>query len=561
MPQCSHCHASFVISNTDQTFYRSMDVPPPTFCPQCRLKRRLAWRNEHNLYQRQCDLCQRLIISIYRPDSPYSVYCQECWWSDRWEPRAYAQDYVWSKDFFTQYDALRRRVPRVALTNTNSENSEYTNYAGNNKNCYLMFANALGENENCAYGVGSGKCHDCYDTVNVYESELVYDCSDSKQCYRVVGAVNCQNCIESWFMEDCNNCQYCIGCKGLHNKQYCIFNKQLTPEEYRREFTQMQLHTRSGWQTVQNQWRQFRLTQPSRYSHQLKAEHCTGDYITNSAYCSTCFDVNETEHSKFIKFSIGQVRESYDVSYTGTAELGYECLSLVDAYNCRFSNIVWWSVRELQYCELCFYSTDCFGSVGLRKQHYCILNKLYSQTDYAVMVKKIIEQMNSLPYVDATNRMYRYGEFPPPEHSPFTYTESVAEDFFPSVNNQTKTFTESPAALPNSIHDVTDAILQQTIICAPEGGCGKAFKLIAPELAFYRQLGLPLPQYCFNCRHQARLKHKNSVQLWQRQCMCVLPNHSHHAAGSHCVNRFETTYSPDRPELVYCADCYKKEVY
>jgi len=36
----------------------------------------------------------------------------------------------------------------------------------------------------------------------------------------------------------CNNCHYCtdcFGCVGLQRKQYCLFNKQYTKEEYEKE--------------------------------------------------------------------------------------------------------------------------------------------------------------------------------------------------------------------------------------------------------------------------------------------------------------------------------------
>ena len=28
-----------------------------------------------------------------------------------------------------------------------------------------------------------------------------------------------------------------------------------------------------------------------------------------------------------------------------------------------------------------------------------------------------------------------------------------------------------------------------------------------------------------------------------------------------CKKEFETSYAPDRPEIVYCESCYNKEVY
>jgi hypothetical protein len=40
--------------------------------------------------------------------------------------------------------------------------------------------------------------------------------------------------------------------------------------------------------------------------------------------------------------------------------------------------------------------------------------------------------------------------------------------------------------------------------------------------------------------------------------MCVQKDHNH---KGHCENKFETSYSPDKPEIVYCETCYQKEVY
>jgi len=61
----------------------------PTLCPDCRQQRRLAFRNERNLYKRKCSATGEDIISIYSPDKPYRVYNQEFWWSDKWNPLDY----------------------------------------------------------------------------------------------------------------------------------------------------------------------------------------------------------------------------------------------------------------------------------------------------------------------------------------------------------------------------------------------------------------------------------------------------------------------------------------
>ena len=127
-----------------------------------------------------------------------------------------------------------------------------------------------------------------------------------------------------------------------------------------------------------------------------------------------------------------------------------------------------------------------------------------------------------------------YGEFPPTEQSPFHYEESVAEDFFPTQKRQ--------AMVSVRTSGIADAKLCRQ--------CSKAFKLIPAEEKFYETMGLPQPNQCFNCRHLNRLNHKNAVQLWTRQCM-----------KPDCINRFETTYSPERKEIVYCESCYQKEMF
>ncbi|EKD78561.1 MAG: hypothetical protein ACD_41C00322G0001, partial [uncultured bacterium] len=46
--------------------------------------------------------------------------------------------------------------------------------------------------------------------------------------------------------------------------------------------------------------------------------------------------------------------------------------------------------------------------------------------------------------------------------------------------------------------------------------------------------------------------------LWHRQCMCTQTDHGHNGL---CPTEFDTTYAPERKEIIYCDECYKKEVY
>jgi len=96
---CQNCKQDFVIEPEDFVFYEKMQVPPPTFCPDCRMQRRMSFRNERTLYRATCGLCGAAMLSMYAPDAPFPVYCRECWFSDKWDLAQYGMDYDWKNRF------------------------------------------------------------------------------------------------------------------------------------------------------------------------------------------------------------------------------------------------------------------------------------------------------------------------------------------------------------------------------------------------------------------------------------------------------------------------------
>jgi len=68
--KCQNCKKDLLIELEDFNFYEKIssasggEIPPPTFCPECRFARRMAWRNERALYKRKCDATGINIISI-----------------------------------------------------------------------------------------------------------------------------------------------------------------------------------------------------------------------------------------------------------------------------------------------------------------------------------------------------------------------------------------------------------------------------------------------------------------------------------------------------------------
>jgi hypothetical protein len=107
--------------------------------------------------------------------------------------------------------------------------------------------------------------------------------------------------------------------------------------------------------------------------------------------------------------------------------------------------------------------------------------------------------------------------------------------------------TIKPENIPDKISDVPDSYLKEVFICTT---CSNNYNVTENELLFYHKENIPLPRKCPNCRYKRRFSLRPPRQLWHRKCM-----------KENCPNEFETTYSPDRPEKVYCETCYNKEVY
>ena len=138
---CQNCKGNFTIEPDDFSFYEKIKVPPPTFCPECRMIRRLSFINNWNIYWRNCDKCGKKTLSKYSTNDPILFYCQECWWSDEWDGTEYGIDYDPKRPFLAQMKDLQSKTPRVALDNlyTTIKNCEYVNGVSWSKDCYLIY--------------------------------------------------------------------------------------------------------------------------------------------------------------------------------------------------------------------------------------------------------------------------------------------------------------------------------------------------------------------------------------------------------------------------------------
>ncbi|MEK9153815.1 MAG: hypothetical protein AAB723_04435 [Patescibacteria group bacterium] len=564
---CQNCQKGFTIEPEDFDFYEKVKVPPPTFCPECRAQRRMAFFNERILYKRKDSKTGEIIFSGFSDDKDLKIYDHQLWWSDEWDAMDYGQDYDFNKPFFSQFLSLLKQVPLASRSFVSPINSEYCNNAGYLKNCYLVF-----DADNCDNVLYSCMLHKSKDTLDIYYAnniELCYDSFMIWDCSRVFFSSYCDNCLDVYFSKNLTGCNNCFGCMNLRNKKYYIFNKPYSKEDYQTEIKKFNFSSYGGLQKIINQARSFWLKFPVKFREGTNNVNVSGEYIADSKNVINSYDINGCRDLKFCQIVIPPASDCYDYTDWGlNADRIYESsMCGRDVSRISFCWDCYKTVSDSQYCFQCHNSHNLFACIGLRNKQYCILNKQYAKEEYEAFIPKIIEHMNSMPYQDKKGRIYKYGEFFPTELSPFCYNETIAQEFFPLTkeqamkqgyswrdpeprNYQIDIKTED---LPDNIRDVSGDIVGKVIECQHKGTCNEqcteAFRLIPQELAFYRRMNLPLPCLCPNCRHYQRLKQRNPLKLWTRQCM-----------HEGCPNTFETSYAPDRPEIIYCEACYLKEV-
>ncbi|MCX6720691.1 MAG: hypothetical protein NTW11_02715 [Candidatus Staskawiczbacteria bacterium] len=499
---CQNCKKDFIIELDDFEFYEKVKVPAPTFCPECRLQRRLSFRNERMLYHRECDLCGKKAITIYHPEGKNVVYCHSCWWSDKWNALSYGREYDFEKPFFEQYRKLSNTVPREGLINANSINCEYTHLAADNKDCYLLFESSNNERCNHCYWMQLSK--DCLDCAFVNSSELCYETFVAWNCYKVFFSKECRDCTDSYFLQDCVGLTNCYGCVNLRSKSYCVFNKQYTKEEYSKILEEKKEQIKQGKAAdLLKDFKDFALKQINKYAYIQKSVRSTGDRLLNTKNCIYCFDGYDAENCKYGYHVWRDAKEVMDGSTVGRgAELVYESInSGMKNYNVKFGIQDWNGNHDLTYSEACSGSSNLFGCISLHAKEYCILNKQYTKEEYEALVPKIIEQMDAVPYTDKKGRVYKYGEFFPAEISQFGYNETPAFDHFPmdkkQVQEQGFAWKEQEEKNVNIGGDIVG--------CGHKGKCQDhctiGFKLIQAEKDFYEKMGLPVPALCPNCRH------------------------------------------------------------
>ena len=482
---CEHCKADFSISPDELSMYEKVGVELPTICFSCRVKHHFAFWSFGKFRKGVSALSGAPLITTLSEHTRYPIYTLKEWYTDAWDPLEYGRAYDPSRPFFDQLADLQAKVPRPHQTGTNNTACDWCDDVWNSKNCYL--SRSMEECEDLSYVYRMFQCKNSIDCVMCFHCDGCYDSSYCHNSYNLAYSRNSRDCLDSYFVFDCRNSQNCFMCYNLRGKQYCIRNVQYSKEEYFLKLKEFQLDT---YQAVQKFKKEFDLIIANNAVHRenfnIKTADSEGEFLIDTKNCKRCFIIHQSEDSYNSVRGAWQ-KNVIDVNGCWYMELSGNSSCCMSGYAVKYS--LWSTSRFSEYVDHCIECENCFGSVGLRKKKYCILNIQYSKEEYEVLRERIISDMKTRG---------EYGKFLPFNMSTCPFNFSTASLHFPETKkeeieklggwweelNEGQIEGKSVGELPDSINDVEPSITKVPLICPVTGW---RYNIAQNELQFYKQ--------------------------------------------------------------------------
>ncbi|MEK7524490.1 MAG: hypothetical protein AAB588_05695 [Patescibacteria group bacterium] len=294
-------------------------------------------------------------------------------------------------DFYSEFKKFCLSKPQNATASRVAENATFGDYLYRAKNIYLSYF--LYDAEDCYYSEYLSKAKDCVDCAYLSGSELCYECVDCTGLYNGSFLQDCHNCSNCEFCLDCMNCKDCFGCFGLRHKQFCIFNKPYTEEEYRRKVGALRQNPpKKIWEILSEEFQKH----PRLSSHLVKAGgKSLGDYIYFGNNCYLCFGVQNTSDSAYLTEVLDRETSSsnsIDCNFAVNINSCFECHDVSASTNCLFLEHCA-SCEDSEYLRQCYNCKNCFGCVYLINKEYCILNRQFTREEYLVALAKIKKEL------------------------------------------------------------------------------------------------------------------------------------------------------------------------
>lgn len=503
---CQISGEEFEVCNQEVELLGKMGLQLPLYSPKMREIMRMVYRNDRNLFMRKCDYSGENILSVYRKDAPFPVYKYDYWIKDDWD-LPYLE-YDLGRSFFEQFAELQRMTPRVALFSPYNENCDYANAAEKNRNCYMHILSD--RDEDCYYTHAVFSSKDCIDSAYLNDCELCYECTDCKNCYECRMCFLSDNSSECNFCFDLKGCRNCFMSKGLRNQEYFFRDEKLTKEDYEKKLATINF---GSYEAFENYKKEFleNIVLKGSYKRMVNTENCDGNFLINSKNCHHCFDLTDAEDCFYTRLGANHIKDvHHSYAIVDFSELIVGNISTTESYNCH--NVIGcWTCRDSSYCHFIQGCSNCIGCISLRRGKNCILNKEYSPEEFAVIKKKIMEELGSywgnpfplnlavFSYMDSTYRDYHGLEKEEVEKIGWYYGEKEKVSF------EATNLVEN---MPDNIKDFSENDRQKIYKCHKSG---QPFKIITQEMQLLKKLFVPTPRLHHEERFLERVKWRKII--------------------------------------------------
>jgi CxxC-x17-CxxC domain-containing protein len=548
-----YCEGEFEIKTEDINFLKMLRVPPPNFCPTCRRIRRLLHMNQMRLFKRKCNAPNHdeMMISILSEECPFPVYDYKYFIGDEFDPFSFGIEYKEGNSPMEILFELRKKFPMPSFLNRDpsSINSDYSNGGRDVKNGYYVFG--CYHDEDIWYSNLISRSRNIMDSNTVRDSEFVYEGLYSDHLYKSSFIYFSNNCIDSMFLFDCHNCQDCFGCVNLRNARFNVFNEQLSKEKYEEFIKSIYPLSQKALSNYEEKFWKLVKALPANAPRNIVVNNVCGINLVN---CKNLYDVIRANDSENICHADGALthKDSMDFLFSGGNSSLLYMTTNIGSQSSRVKFSV--SSKFCTDCEFIFNSknlNNCFMCFGLQNKSYCVLNKQYNEEEYYKIVDKIkIEMLKRGEYSDGTDFKF----------SAQAYNFSLAQISYPLENGEIIKLggyiAQEPESnvgdievvkysnIPNVIGEVMDNILNKAILCEKSN---KPFRITESELGFYRRMNLPLPNMHPSLRIGRRLSFVAEGKKYKAIC-------------TKCGKEIESLFDPKENYILYCEDCYKREV-
>ncbi len=294
-----------------------------------------------------------------------------------------------AEGFFKELQRLIYSHPKPYTHTLNSENAEYGDQLYYCHNMLYCFDTV--KSSDCIYIFDSMGSANCVDGNYLSDCQLCYECVACGTCFNSNYLDHCNNVRDSGFSSNCYDCHDVFGCVSLNSKSFCIFNRQLTEDDYRVKVEQYKKWPPEKILAYVDELRKkYPLTQTKGLNN---VNSPYGNYVFDSRNSYMCFGASNLDDCGYM-FESGESKSSFDALFSTELQLSYESIDSGQLFNCSYSI---WSGNSIDcsYIISCVDLKNCLGCVDLAHKQYCILNRQFTKEEYEKISAQILAELKA----------------------------------------------------------------------------------------------------------------------------------------------------------------------